>query len=182
MSVDMNALLSQARLQENRLLRWLNQGLQLGAVRVLMVFASRLGDGVLWFTLCCLLLCWQGMAMWPALLSGALSIGLCLTLFMALKRRTTRPRPFEVMTGLRTAIAPIDQWSFPSGHAINAFCVAMWVQLFFPALAVGVWPMATLIAISRIALGLHYPSDVLSGAILGAVIAAASGYLVLLLR
>lgn len=173
----MHSLLIHACSQENRLLRWLNQGLRHDALRMLMVFSSRLGDGVLWFTLCCLLLCWQGIAMWPALLSGALSIGLCLALFMALKKRISRPRPFEVMIGLRTAVAPIDLWSFPSGHAINAFCVAMWVQLFFPVLAPGVWGMAALIAISRVALGLHYPSDVLSGALLGAMIASASHYL-----
>ena len=175
----MNVFAERIILQENRLLRWLNHGLRHNAFRTTMIFVSRLGDGVLWYSLAVALLLWQGFSAWRAFLAAALAIAFCIALFKALKKRTSRPRPFEVMSDLQTAIPPLDQWSFPSGHAMNAFAAAVLVQIFFAPLALIIWPMAVLIALSRIALGLHYPSDVVVGAGLGALLAGGASCLVM---
>lgn len=175
----MSALGERVILHECRILRWLNHGLERSLFCSTMVFASRLGDGVAWYTLVMVVLWWQGLAAWRGLLAASIATGVCIALFKLVKRRTSRPRPFEVMADLHTALPPLDDWSFPSGHAMNAFSAAVVVQIFFPALALVIWPLAVLIAVSRVALGLHYPSDVVVGAALGALIAGASSYAVL---
>ncbi|MEK8088596.1 phosphatase PAP2 family protein [Thermithiobacillus plumbiphilus] len=167
--------------QECRLLRWLNQCLDRDLFCNTMIFASRVGDGVAWYTLVIFVLWWQGINGWRGILAAAIATGLCIGLFKYMKHRTSRPRPFEVMKDLRTALAPLDEWSFPSGHAMNAFSAAVVVQMYFPALGLVIWPLAVLVAISRVALGLHYPTDVLAGAVLGALIAWSSSVAVLYL-
>lgn len=105
----------------------------------------------------------------------ALFVGLCLTLlfqFLAL-----RPRPTEVRLLLPTPNFP----SFPSGHAVAAFATATVLALAYRRPRVGLAALmgATLIAISRIYLGHHYPSDVVAGALLGGATGAACyGFLV----
>jgi undecaprenyl-diphosphatase len=65
----------------------------------------------------------------------------------------------------------LDQYSFPSGHTMHAVCFSMLLIASFPAYAVIAIPFSILIAISRVVLGLHYPSDVVCGALFGAAIA-----------
>lgn len=99
----------------------------------------------------------------------ALLVGLCLTLlfqFLAL-----RPRPTEVRLILETPNFP----SFPSGHAVAAFATATVLALAYrrPRITLAALAGATLIAVSRLYLGHHYPSDVVAGALLGAATGAA---------
>lgn len=176
----MNAFSEAVVTQECRLIRRLNHRLRYKSFCDTMVFASRLGDGAVWYTMLVIVVWWQGLAAWRGILAGALATTVCVALFKTLKLGTARLRPFEVMTDLRTALPPIDEWSFPSGHAMNAFSVSVVITVFYGSLAIVVWPCALVIALSRVALGLHYPSDVLVGAMLGAVIAALSAHAVLL--
>ena len=62
---------------------------------------------------------------------------------------------------------PSDQFSFPSGHALNAFAIGSVLALAFPAVAPLVLVVATNVAVSRVVLGLHWLSDVLAGALAG---------------
>ena len=68
---------------------------------------------------------------------------------------------------------PLDRYSFPSGHTLHAVCFTWQAVAHFPALAWVLVPMAALIAASRVVLGLHYPSDVIAGAGVGAALACA---------
>jgi len=70
--------------------------------------------------------------------------------------------------------ATLDAYSFPSGHTLHAVAFTIVALSAWPWLAPLPVPFTLLTAASRIALGLHYPSDVLAGAALGAAIAAAS--------
>jgi undecaprenyl-diphosphatase len=88
-----------------------------------------------------------------------------------LKMLTSRVRPCNAMEWCHTLPidVPVDH-SFPSGHAAGSFAFAVFVSLIERRAAWFVFPLALLIALSRIALGVHYPTDVLGGAILGAAI------------
>jgi len=79
-----------------------------------------------------------------------------------------------VVAAVQQGAAPLDAFSFPSGHTLHAVAFTLVALSYFPALAPVLVPFALLTAASRVVLGLHYPSDVLAGAALGAGIAGAS--------
>jgi undecaprenyl-diphosphatase len=70
--------------------------------------------------------------------------------------------------------APLDQFSFPSGHTLHAVAFSVVLLAYFPGFAWLVLPFTALVGLSRMVLGLHYPSDVLAGAALGGAIAGLS--------
>ena len=80
-----------------------------------------------------------------------------------------RPRPFTAFSF--QPLFPDTAWSFPSGHAAFFFALATAVYLYNKKWGVGFFVAATFISVSRVAAGVHYPSDVLAGALLGALIA-----------
>src|SRR5262249_30883756 len=98
----------------------------------------------------------------------------CTLLYSVLKRGTLRPRPYEVHAHIRAGSVPLDRFSFPSGHTLHAVAFTIVALAYFPALAALLIPVALAIAASRMALGLHYPSDLLAAATLGALIAGFS--------
>lgn len=88
--------------------------------------------------------------------------------YRVVKRLVERPRPFEnhALKWLRH-VGDAHGPSFPSNHAANSFAGAVVLAWFFPELRIPLYILAVLIGLSRIALGVHYPSDVAAGAILG---------------
>lgn len=94
-----------------------------------------------------------------------------------LKEWFERVRPCNFLPDVNTPIGPEGTWSFPSNHALNNFAVATFFTLLYPRLKRVLFTTATLIAISRVYLGLHYPSDILGGAVIGAAIGYGFGQL-----
>ena len=90
---------------------------------------------------------------------------------LVLKNLVARPRPYETLDGLVTLIAPLPSYSFPSGHACSSFAAATALTMLFPEYGVWAYLPAILIAISRVYVGVHYPTDVIVGSILGTVVA-----------
>ncbi len=144
------------------------------SVRHVFRMVSWLGNGVFWYGLMLVLLVRDAeQALLPVLhmvVVGALGTAI----YSALKRRTARARPFEVVPAVALGAAPLDAFSFPSGHTLHAVAFALVAASYYPALAGPLAAFTLLVAASRVVLGLHYPSDVLAGAALGAGIAAAS--------
>ena len=139
---------------------------------------SRLGDGVFWYTVMLGIVLADPADGWLPALHMALA-GLSGTLvYKWLKGKTLRPRPYEVHQAIHVAGAPLDRFSFPSGHTLHAGVFCSVGLTYFPALAWLLLPFTVLVALSRLVLGLHYPSDVLAGAVLGALIASVSFLLI----
>ena len=133
---------------------------------------SRLGDGMFWYGLMLALIAWHGWEALPSVLHMIVA-GLAGTLiYKWLKGATERPRPYQVCPTICCLTAPLDRFSFPSGHTLHAVVFSLVATAYYPALGWLVWPFTVLVAASRLVLGLHYVSDVLVGALLGGAIAA----------
>lgn len=83
------------------------------------------------------------------------------------KRLLPRKRPYMILEKTRFPANPLKDHSFPSGHTTAIFAVVTPYILYNPQLSLFLIPLGLCVGISRIYLGLHYPSDVLAGGILG---------------
>ncbi len=158
---------------DRRWTRRLNASVGLAPVRVLFQLASRLGDGVFWYSAMLALSITQGRPGLETALRMFAAGMIGLVFYKLFKSSTTRPRPYQVLGDIRAGIAPLDAFSFPSGHTLHAVAFTLVAVSHFPALAWVLVPFTLLVALSRVVLGLHYPSDVLAGAALGAGVARA---------
>jgi undecaprenyl-diphosphatase len=89
-----------------------------------------------------------------------------------LKGKTLRPRPYEVHQDIWLTGRPLDRFSFPSGHTLHAVAFCSVGLTYYPELAWLLLPFTLMVGMSRVILGLHYPSDVIAGAAIGGAIAA----------
>ena len=132
---------------------------------------SRLGDGVFWYSLMLALLAVDGAQAFEPVACMAATGLVCTLLYKWLKSKTSRPRPFAVESAVRAGADPLDPFSFPSGHTLHAVAFSVAAIAFYPMLSWLLVPFTALVAVSRVVLGLHSPSDVLAGAAIGALIA-----------
>jgi len=138
--------------------------------RVWMLCATRGGDGWLWYTMGACLLLFGGLHGAHAVLSAGVAALTGVGCFLALKRTFRRRRPCAFVAHCWADLFPPDQFSFPSGHSITAFSVAMCLSMFYPAAIAGLFFCAVSVAISRVILGMHFLSDVIAGSIIGALL------------
>lgn len=141
--------------------------------RLWMLGATRFGDGWGWFVVAAALLSAGGPA-YRALVAGSASTALANVVLVFLKRRVRRRRPCEDGPHPLFSVKPPDEFSFPSGHATNAFAICTVLGVSFPMVAPALALLAVSVAASRVVLGLHYASDVLAGALLGSCCALAA--------
>jgi len=88
-------------------------------------------------------------------------------LYLVLKNGLKRDRPADALPNFSSFIIPSDKFSFPSGHTSGAFATATALTLFFPEVALLCYIWASLVGISRVTLGVHFPTDTLAGATIG---------------
>lgn len=152
---------------DTRAMCWLLQQPQAARRARMARQVSRLGDGPFYVALT-LLIWWfdkEGGSVFA--LTAMAAYALEVPLFVGLKHLIQRPRPADALESLSAFIQPADRFSFPSGHTTAAFVMASLLSVFYPqvmALAVG---LAVMVGLSRVLLGVHYPSDILAGATLG---------------
>ena len=163
--------------RDERLMRRVNRWPAPRWVRVWMLAATRGGDGWLWYAMGLVILLFGGDERFRAIGAGTLAEAVGVLLFLRLKKATGRRRPCAFGEPHCWArLLPPDQFSFPSGHTITAFAVAVSLSLFYPGLAIGLLFCAASVALSRILLGMHFLSDVLAGAGIGTALAFGSAW------
>ncbi|MBA0099886.1 phosphatase PAP2 family protein [Stenotrophomonas indicatrix] len=160
--------------REARLCRRANHYCRRHRVRRVFSIISRLGDGVFWYVLMGALVLIDGFDGLRASVHMAATGLAALLLYKGLKRWTRRPRPYAADLRIRAWVAPLDEFSFPSGHTLHAVSFTIVALAYYPWLAPLLVPFTFGVGLSRVVLGLHYPSDVLAATGIAALLASAS--------
>ena len=160
---------------ELKILDWF-QTLHTPVLDKFMTSVTKLGNaGIFWIILTVLFLLIPKMRKTGVVMAAALIIDLLLCNVL-LKNLVARTRPYDVNTGIQLLVAKLRDYSFPSGHTAASFASVATLyfggekKLWKPALV-----LACLIAVSRLYLYVHYPTDVLGGVVIG-IIAGYLGY------
>jgi undecaprenyl-diphosphatase len=143
------------------------------AVRRFFSIISRMGDGGAWLALGGVVLLVHGARAVPFILQAVAVAVIGVTIYKLMKGRLIRERPYIANGDILCGAPPLDRYSFPSGHTLHAASFTVLFGDFEPLLLFVAAPFAVLVAISRIVLGLHYPSDVFAGAAIGIALAVA---------
>lgn len=152
----------------------MNGALRYAALLHFFRAVSWLGNGIFWYALMLAVLVQNGSeAVQPVL--HMIFVGVvCTATYSMVKRGTVRRRPYQAMPAVAAGTHALDAFSFPSGHTLHAVAFTLVAGSHYPGLAQLLLAFTLLTAVSRVVLGLHYPSDVLAGAAIGALIAGAS--------
>lgn len=172
-------LLGYIEQRDLRLMRRLHRWRAPRPIRILMLIMSRLGNGWLWYSLGIFILVCGGQNRYRAFFAGALSALVAILIFQRVKPLSHRRRPCEIEPHCWAVISPPDRFSFPSGHAMTSFAIAVAVGNFYPQCQPCLLAVAALIAVSRIIVGMHFLTDIVVGAAMGALIGYLSVWLFL---
>jgi undecaprenyl-diphosphatase len=152
---------------DSSVMTWIQKHLKTRRMDKLMLIATRMGDGgMLWFLLSFLLICGKDTR------HAGIALSLCVTLCaavgnLAIKPFFKRTRPCNINFSLPMLLKrPVDS-SFPSCHTLTSFAAAMTICQAGGFIGAASFFMASLISFSRMYLYVHYPSDVLMGAVIG---------------
>lgn len=159
---------------DHKLMRKINKWSAPRWVRLSAIAATRAGDGWLWYLVGLCVLVFGGAGRLTAVASSGSAALAGIGLFSTLKKVSGRKRPCAIAPHCWATLLPPDRFSFPSGHTITAFAVAVAFGSFYPVLLPVLLFFALSIAVSRILLGMHFLSDVVAGALIGAGLALGS--------
>ena len=153
---------------DSSILLWIQDNIRNGFLTPILTTITHLGDkGIFWIALTLALLCVRKTRRTGVFCAVSMLIGLIVT-NLIIKNWVARIRPYELIQGLECIVAKEKDFSFPSGHTTNSLACA-WVLFKLSPKKVGVpaLVLAILIALSRLYVGVHYPTDVLGGAVIG---------------
>lgn len=153
---------------DGQILLFIQEHLRNAVCDVFFKGITHLGDaGIFWIVLTIVLLCFKQTRKAGIYSACALVLSLIVN-NLILKNLINRVRPYEVVEGLQCIVAPAKDASFPSGHTGASFASAVAIYWQIPKkYAVFFVVLASLIAFSRLYVGIHYPTDVLGGLVTG---------------
>jgi len=159
---------------DSGILLWIQNNLRNPYFTPIMKFITRLGDrGIVWIMITLLLLYFQKTRRVGVFSLVSLMLELIIV-NLIMKNIFVRVRPYDAISGLSLLVRRPWGFSFPSGHAGSSFACAVILYRMTPRkYGLSALVLAFAIAFSRLYVGVHYPSDVLMGAILGTAVAAA---------
>lgn len=159
-----------------RILYWIADHLRSGLLTPAMVFLTHLCDhGEIWLTLALLLLLRPGTRRCGFAILLSMGLGAVLG-NVVLKNMLARPRPFVTYPDL-IPLVQIGGYSCPSGHTLASFTASTAIFCFYRKAGIATLLLAALIGFTRLYVGVHYPTDVLFGALLGLLLGAAASYI-----
>lgn len=171
----MNSFLQRVHQWDTGAFLWLHVTRNIG-YRKSVRWISHSGDGY-GYALIALALFWLEPNHGPTLfVIGLSAYALEVSVYFVVKNRVKRNRPEASLDFYQAWITPSDQFSFPSGHTAAAFLFAFLITQYYPAFALPAYIWAAMIGSSRVLLGVHYPSDIAAGAVLGTLCAVAALY------
>lgn len=164
---------------DGSILLWIQENLRVNALTPIVKFITSLGNvGMIWIVITLVMLIMKRTRRVGLMCACSLMLSLLINNVL-IKNIVARTRPYEAIQAIRPLVAlPID-YSFPSGHSAASFACA-WVMLRKLPHKYGI-PAAVLaicIALSRLYVGVHYPSDVLAGIVSGIVFSYIAEYIV----
>ena len=150
----------------------LNRAARPRQIQLFFICVSRLGDGGVWYAAMLalpLLFGERGLSTSLQMIQvGAIN----LVIYKTVKHLAGRARPCDVDPRISISTAPLDQYSFPSGHTMHAVAFSTVITAHHAELTWWLVPLSSLIALSRLILGLHFPTDVAAGALIGGYVAS----------
>lgn len=167
---------------DGNILLWIQENLRMEFLDPLVVFVTGLGDfGKIWIGATVVMLCFPQSRKAGIITAAALLTSLLVN-NLTIKNIVARPRPWVDVEGLRILIRRPTDYSFPSGHTASSFAAAVVIYKNAAAwktasgntcswIGIGALLLALGIGLSRLYIGVHYPSDVLCGALSGTIIA-----------
>lgn len=164
---------------DGKILLFIQDYLRFGWLTQVMRFITSLANGgMIWIVLAAIMLCMKRYRKTGSAMAVALLIGYLIT-NLILKNLVMRVRPYDAIVGLQALIGPLSDSSFPSGHATCSIAAGFVMMKDTPRyVGIPVFVLAVLICLSRLYLGVHYPTDVLAGVLIGLFAAFSAKYIV----
>ena len=159
---------------DGNILLWIQEYIRNDFLTPIFKFITSLGDeGYVWIAIAIVLLFVKNYRK-VGLMVGASLLGSLVFNNMLIKNIVARPRPYRMIETLTILIPEPGEYSFPSGHTSSSFAAGVVLYLMLPKkYGIPAMVLAFLIGISRLYVGVHYPTDVLGGMVMGTLIATA---------
>lgn len=157
---------------DGNILLWIQEYIRNDFLTPIFKFITSLGDeGYVWIAIAIVLLFVKNYRK-VGLMVGASLLGSLVFNNMIIKNIVARPRPYRMIETLTILIPEPGEYSFPSGHTSSSFAAGVVLYLMLPKkYGIPAMVLALLIGISRLYVGVHYPTDVLGGMVMGTLIA-----------
>lgn len=148
-------------------LEWIRENLYCAFLDAVMPVITFLGDGGWFWIAAAVVMLFFKRTRKTALMTGAALIFGLLICNLILKPAVARIRPYEVMEGIKLLIEKQSDFSFPSGHTTASFEAATVFMLRDKRFGIPALVLACIIALSRMYLYVHYPTDIIGGIVIG---------------
>ena len=164
---------------DSNILLYIQENIRNDILNIFFSNFTKLGNnGILWITLAIIFMCFKKTRKIGLVLSFSLLLGFIFT-NLILKNLVARTRPFYTITGLETLVPYPRDYSFPSGHTTSSFSVCTVLFMMLNKKYSFIFLIfATLMGFSRLYVGVHYPTDVIFGLIIGVLSSIISYFII----